>query len=75
MRLTSPERSASAASIIRPVRQRSIALDLPIARVRLATYAVSGACAGIRHADHGLKLMPQRQRPVEHVQFVLELRS
>ena len=32
-RLTRPERSASAASIIRPVRQRSIALDLPIARV------------------------------------------
>src|SRR5258707_140455 len=33
MRLTRPERSASAASIIRPVRHRSIALDLPIARV------------------------------------------
>src|SRR6184192_437205 len=32
-RLTRPERSASAASIIRPVRHRSIALDLPIARV------------------------------------------
>src|SRR6266568_4615092 len=34
MRLTRPLRSASAASIMRPVRQRSIALDLPIARVR-----------------------------------------
>ena len=32
-RLTRPERSASAASIMRPVRHRSIALDLPIARV------------------------------------------
>ena len=33
-RATSPERSASAASIMRPVRQRSMALALPTARVR-----------------------------------------
>ena len=31
---TSPQRSASAASIMRPVRQRSIALALPTLRVR-----------------------------------------
>ena len=34
MRLTRPERSASFTSIMRPVRQRSIALALPMARVR-----------------------------------------
>ncbi len=34
MRETRPERSASAASIMRPVRQRSIAFAFPTARVR-----------------------------------------
>ncbi len=39
---TSPERSASAASIIRPVRHISIALALPIAQVRRCDPPIPG---------------------------------